>query len=162
LLSNFGGLNCVSAPLGDVFSRLASCVRPGGFALLCVMGPRVPWEWLWYLARRQPHVAFRRMRAEGTMWRGVRVSYPSIRALTRASAPWFVRRRVAAVGALVPPSYAEAWAQRHPRLLDSLERLERRAETAWPLPSLADHYLIELERTASAAAPDTARFGGGS
>jgi hypothetical protein len=87
------------------------------------------------------------------MWRGVRVTYPSIRTLTRASAPWFVRRRVSAVGAFVPPSYAEDWAERHPRLLESLARLERRFETVWPLPSLADHYLIELERTPAASPP---------
>jgi hypothetical protein len=28
----------------------------------------------------------------------------------------------------------------------ALDRLERRFETLWPLPMLADHYLVELER----------------
>ncbi len=54
--------------------------------------------------------------------------------------------RVSAVGALLPPTEWEGWARRHPRLLSGLARLERRLETVPPLPWLADHYLIELER----------------
>jgi hypothetical protein len=79
-------------------------------------------------------------------WRGLQISYPSIGALGRAYRPWFRRRRVSAVGALLPPSYAEPWARSHPRLLWALHRIERRLEAAPPLPWLADHYLIELER----------------
>ena len=50
-LSNFGGLNCVD----DLGVRR---LRPGlggaarGVALLCVMGPVVPWEWGWFLLPR--------------------------------------------------------------------------------------------------------------
>jgi SAM-dependent methyltransferase len=145
VLSNFGGLNCV-ADLPGVARGLAALLRPGGRALLCVMGPLVPWEWGWYLAHGQPRKAFRRLRPGGTPWRGLTIRYPSAGALRRAFAPHFVQRRVAAVGALLPPSYAEPWAARRPRLLAALDRWERRAETLPPLPWLADHYLIELER----------------
>jgi SAM-dependent methyltransferase len=145
VLSNFGGLNCVS-DLGGVARGLAALLRPGARALLCVMGPAVPWEWGWYLAHRQPRKALRRFRRAGTPWRGLTIRYPSIGAVRRAFAPHFAQRRVSAVGALVPPSYAEPWAARHPRLLAALDRWERRAETMPPLPWLADHYLIELER----------------
>lgn len=145
VLSNFGGLNCVS-DLPAVSRGLAAMLRPGGRALLCVMGPAVPWEWCWYLAQGQPRKAFRRMRRGGTRWRGRTIRYPSIGAVGRAFAPHFTRRRVSAVGALVPPTYAEAWAVRHPRMLAAFDRIERRIETLPPLPWLADHYLIELER----------------
>ena len=53
---------------------------------------------------------------------------------------------MSAVGALLPPTEWEAWAARHPRLLAALARWERRLETVPPLPWLADHYLLELER----------------
>ena len=145
VLSNFGGLNCV-ADLSGTARGLAAITRPGARAILCLMGPAVPWEWGWYLARGEPRKAFRRLRPEGSPWRGITVRYPSIAALRRAFAPHFVQRRVAALGALIPPTYAERWASRHPRLLAALDRLERRAETMPPLPWLADHYLIELER----------------
>jgi SAM-dependent methyltransferase len=144
-LSNFGGLNCV-ADLGAVGAGLAACLRPGATALLCVMGPLVPWEWAWYLGRRQPAKAFRRLRRRGVAWRGLTIRYPSIGALRRAFGPWFRPRRVSAVGALLPPSYVEGWAARRPRLLERLDRWERRLETLPPLPWLADHYVLELER----------------
>lgn len=150
VLSNFGGLNCVESPR-EVMRRLARCVRRGGFAICCVMGPLVPSEWAWFLARGDVRRAFRRLRRGGVMWNGVRVRYPGIGTLTRAATPWFVWRRAAAVGFLIPPTYAESWADRHPRLVERLAGVERRIEAFGPVPWLADHYLLELERTAAAA-----------
>lgn len=147
VLSNFGGLNCVE-DLRGVARGLAATLRPGARALLCVMGPAVPWEWGWYLAHGEPRKAARRVRQGGAVWRGLTIRYPTIGTMRRTFAPHFAARRVAAIGALVPPTYAEAWASRHPRVLAALDRLERRFETIPPLPWLADHYLLELERRA--------------
>jgi SAM-dependent methyltransferase len=145
-LSDFGGLNCV-ADLPAAGRALAARLRPGAVAVLCVMGPLVPWEWGWFLGHGQPGKAFRRLTPGGVEWRGLRVRYPSIRTLRRAFASGFRLRRVAALGALLPPPYAEEWAARHPGLVGRLDCWERRLETVPPLPWLADHYLIELERT---------------
>jgi SAM-dependent methyltransferase len=143
-LSNFGGLNCV-AGLGDVVDGLAACVRPGGSALLCIMGPVVPWEWIWFLLHRQPRKAFRRF-ARVTWWRGMPIRYPSIRSTRRLLAPGFEVNRVWALGVLIPPSYAEPWARRHPRALAWLAQTERRIER-WPgVAQLADHYVVEVTR----------------
>jgi SAM-dependent methyltransferase len=143
--SDFGGLNCV-ADLPAVARDLAGLLRPGAALLLCVMGPLVPWEWAGFLRRGEPVKAFRRLRRGGTPWRGVTVRYPSPAALRRAFAPAFRPARLAAVGALLPPTEWEGWAARHPRLLAALARWERRLETLPPLPWLADHYLLELVR----------------
>lgn len=145
VLSDFGGFNCV-ADLPAAGQALAARLRPGAVAVLCVMGPVVPWEWIWFLGHGQPGKAFRRLTPGGVEWRGLKVRYPSIRALRRALAPAFRMRRVGALGALLPPPYAEGWAARHPGLIDRLDRWERRLETVPPLPWMADHYLIELER----------------
>jgi len=145
VLSNFGGFNCVE-DLPGAAQGLAVLLRPGARALLCVMGPTVPWEWAWYLAHGQPGRAVRRLRRGGAPWRGLTIRYPSIGDVRRAFVPYFVQRRVSAIGALVPPTFAEPWASHHPRLLAALDSLERRAETAWPLPWLGDHFLLELER----------------
>jgi hypothetical protein len=64
----------------------------------------------------------------------------------RRALPAFRLRRTGAVGALLPPSYAEAWAARHERLVTWLDRLERRWESRRLLAMLADHYVVELER----------------
>jgi SAM-dependent methyltransferase len=146
--SDFGGLNCV-ADLRSVAQALAHRLRPGAPVLLCVMGPLVPWEWAWYLGQRDLKKAFRRLSPGGVAWRGMTVRYPSIRALRRAFAPEFRTLRVGAVGVLLPPTYLEEWTRRHPRLLAALARWERRLERVPPLPWLADHYLIELERRAA-------------
>ena len=145
--SDFGGLNCV-ADLRGVALALARRLRPGATVVLCVMGPLVPWEWAWYLGQGDLKRAFRRLRPSGVVWRGLTVRYPSILALRRAFAPEFRKLRISAVGALLPPTYIEEWTRRHPRLLAGLARWERRLERMPPLPWLADHYLIELERRA--------------
>jgi len=144
MLSNFGGLNCV-ADLPGAARSLATALKPGAIALLCIMGPRVPWEWLWFLAHGRPGAAFRRLRRHRE-WSGIALHYPSIAATVRAFAPNFRPLRVGAIGALLPPPYTEGSLGRYPRLLAALERLERRWEVQWPLPQLADHYLLELER----------------
>ncbi len=144
MLSNFGGLNCVS-DLKGAARALAGRLRPGATAILCIMGPHVPWEWLWFLARGRPAAAFRRLH-RSREWSGITVRYPSIGAVKKAFAPEFRPLRVAAIGALLPPPYTELTLRRYPRLLRGLERLERSWESRWPLPQLADHFLLELER----------------
>lgn len=143
--SNFGGLNCV-ADLPRAAGWLAALLKPGARLVLCVMGPLVPWEWAWFVARGQPGKAFRRLTGRGSEWRGGTVRYPSIGSVRRAFATGFIVRRTGGLGVLMPPTYAEGWARNHPRLMDRLDRWERRIE-GWPLvPWLGDHYLLELER----------------
>lgn len=143
--SNFGALNCVPR-LAPVAAGLGRLVRPGGRVVLCLLGRYVPWEWAWFLARGRRDAAFRRLSSGGAEWRGLRVSYPPLRELKRTFAPGFRFAGARAVGAFLPPSYAEAWATRHPRLLGALDALERRVEALPPFPSLADHVLLELVR----------------
>jgi SAM-dependent methyltransferase len=144
VLSNFGGLNCVAdpRPLGATLARL---VRPGGIAVLVVMGPVVPWEWGWFLARRRPRDAVRRLRGSAT-WRGATIRYPTPRALRRAMAPHWTAVRAVPIGIALPPSYAESFVAHRPRLLARLDRAEgglaRLPGAAW----LGDHYLMQLRR----------------
>jgi len=143
-LSDFGGLNCVS-DLQGASHALAQKLRPGAVAILCIMGPHVPWEWLWFLARADGARAFRRLRPN-VRWGGIAVHYPSVAEARRAFAREFRLLRVSALGALLPPPYAEKCLGRYPRVIGLLNRVERRFENRWPLPLLADHYLVELER----------------
>jgi ubiquinone/menaquinone biosynthesis C-methylase UbiE len=144
-LSNFGGLNCVD-DLRSAASSLARTLRPGAVAILCVMGPIVPWEWFWYLSRGEPAKAFRRLRKSGTLWSGITIRYPSISQTRRAFAPEFRMLRASALGTLLPPPYTEKRLIRYPRTIATLNRIERRLEACWPLPLLADHYVLECQR----------------
>lgn len=143
-LSNFGAMNCVD-DLPGVAHRLARRLRPGARAVLCFMGPVCPWEWLWFLLRGEPDKAFRRLSARVT-WRSMEIRYPTIGTVRDAFADGFRTRSLRALGVFVPPSYAGEWAGRHPRLLRLLDDAEGLVEAWPPLPWLADHFLIELER----------------
>jgi SAM-dependent methyltransferase len=145
MLSNFGGLNCV-ADLRDAARALSLKMRSGAVAILCIMGPAVPWEWAWFFARGRPRKGLRRLSRAGSEWSGIRVRYPSIRATRQAFSPEFRMLRVSALGALLPPPYTENVFGRFAGVLAGLDRVERRLETLWPLPWLADHYILELER----------------
>ncbi len=145
VLANFGVLNCV-VELDTVLSGVAAVLRPGGRVLLGVMGPTVPWEWAWFLARGDPGRARRRLRRSPS-WRGRPLRYPRARTLRAAADRHGLRTvRVDALGALLPPPFAEAWAERHPATVARLERVERRWSTSPLLVAAADHYLVELVR----------------
>src|SRR5262249_21605577 len=66
VLSNFGGLNCVS-DLRQFGRNLASILRPGGRAVLCVMGRWCLWEMSYYLTRFRLEKAFRRIGKGGAL-----------------------------------------------------------------------------------------------
>jgi SAM-dependent methyltransferase len=144
-LSNFGGLNCVKDLRAAAYA-LAAKLRPGAVAALCIMGPVVPWEWLWFLAHADFRRAFRRLRRAGVVWSGIEIHYPSIATTRRAFSPEFKVLRVSAIGALLPPPYVEKSIGSLPRTIAAVDRVERSLATLWPLPMLADHYLIELMR----------------
>ncbi|MFI5120536.1 MAG: methyltransferase domain-containing protein [Thermoanaerobaculia bacterium] len=147
--SNFASLNCVTDH-ASVAHGLARLLPPGRRALLVVFGPCCPGEILVLLARGKARSAFRRLaRSPAPAHVGgesFAVTYPSPGALARSFAPWFRLLGTRGVGVFVPPSSAEPAASRFPRLLDTLERLDRLA--ARPLALLGDHVLLEFERTA--------------
>jgi SAM-dependent methyltransferase len=146
-LSNFGALNCCAPGLLPAVARgLAPLLKPGSRVLLVVMGPLVPWEWLWLLSHGERRNVFRRLRADGVRWHDINVHYPSIRTVRRAFSPAFRYRRASGLGCFVPPTYAQPWALRHARVLGFLDRCERRLEGVAPIAWLSDHYILELER----------------
>jgi SAM-dependent methyltransferase len=146
--SNFAALNCVRdlSALGPPLARL---LAPGAACLLVVFGPCSPGEVAVELLRGRPAAAVRRFRRGAAPARlgGERfqVWYPRPREVARALAPWFLLRRVRGIGVLVPPSAAEPWISRFPRVVRAFEAADRVLEA--PLARLADHVLLHLERT---------------
>ncbi|PTT86934.1 hypothetical protein DBR42_12725, partial [Pelomonas sp. HMWF004] len=114
VLSNFGGLNCLSPEtLRALAPSLAACLTPQGRAITVVMPRLCLWESAWALLRLQPRRAMRR-------WRGGPVSaqlgpgqpplpvwYHGTKDMDRAFGAHFHRERVRPVGLAVPPSDLE-------------------------------------------------------
>lgn len=146
--SNFAALNCV-ADLARVARGLARVVRPRAPVLVVLFGPFAPGEVLVQLVRRDPRAAFRRLaRAPApTRLSGHEfvVYYHRPETIVRAFRPWFRLVGVRGIGVFVPPSAAEPWISRHPRLLGRLEAVDRLVSR--PLAYLGDHVLYRFRRT---------------
>lgn len=144
VLSNFGGLNCASS-LEALADDAAGVVRSGGVLVLVPMGRFVPWEWLWFGGRGDLRKAGRRLRGTA-QWQGLSLQYPTPRQLRRVFGRDFEVLAIRPLGVALPPSFAIAWVDRHPRLWAVLQRAERVLArvpgTAW----LSDHVIVELRR----------------
>jgi SAM-dependent methyltransferase len=145
--SNFAGLNCVSdlVPIGR---SLAQLVRPGGHVALVVFGCCCPGEMLTEAMRgrfrnvlRRTHKGDVPARLGG---RSFTVRYHRRADIVAAMAPGFRYAGRTAIGLFVPPSAAEPWISRHPRLLAGLEAADRRA--AHQFARFGDHILYRFER----------------
>lgn len=145
--SNFAALNCVSdlAPVGH---GLAQLIRPGGSVLLVLFGRFCPGEMIVEAARGRFANMFRRLSRSDVPARlgghTFTVRYHGRADIVRAMAPWFRLRRSTAVGLCVPPSAAEPWISRHPRLLSAMVAADR--ALARPLAFLGDHVLYHFTR----------------
>jgi SAM-dependent methyltransferase len=150
--SNFAPLNCV-VDLPQVAQGLAHLLKPGAAAMLVLFGTLCPGEMVTEILRGRRHLALRRLvRGEAPARlakREFRVVYHRKREMVRAFAPWFVLERRIGIGVTVPPSAAEPWISRHPRLLHAMETLDRRL--AGPLAMLGDHVLYQFRRTGVAS-----------
>lgn len=152
VFSSFGAINCV-ADRNALAAFLAGSLRPGGHAILVVMGPFCLLETLGHLLRGRAATAFRRFRSGGTRARiagggSVRVWYPSAHRLRLELGPDFACRRAVPVGPLLPPSDFFAFVERWPRTFARLASLDRRIAPRLPAAWPSDHYLLWLERRA--------------
>ncbi len=148
--STFAALNCVEA-LDGFAAGLATLVRPGGAVMLVMFGCFCPAEIVVEAARGRPRNMLRRFRRGPVSARlgghEFTVRYHRRRALARSMAPWFELRGSRAIGLFVPPSAAEPWISRHPRLLAAQARLDD--WLAVPLAPLGDHVLFHFERASA-------------
>ena len=145
--SNFAALNCVT-DLAPVGKALAQLVRPGGKALLVVFGCFSPGEMITEAVRGRWRNCLRRSGrgdvAASLRGRPFTVRYHRRGDLERAMAPAFRLTATKAIGLFVPPSAAEPWISRHPRLLEALAAADRLV--ARRLAPLGDHVLYAFER----------------
>ncbi len=151
ILSNFGGLNCLSPDALCTFGQtLPQLLRPGACFVAVVMGRFCVWETSYFLLKGRPKQARRR-------WDGGPVQ-AQLDAQTQISTwyyspaefcsffPGLSVQTIQPVGFWLPPSYLSPWASRHPGLLRSLNFLEKKCRgRLWA--AAADHFLVVLERT---------------
>src|SRR5262245_52361580 len=133
--SNLGPLNCV-ADLAGAAAAIERRLRPGGLFIASAIGRVCPWEIALYASRRdwdRMRVRFSRtptaVPLEGErVWTQYYTPAAFERTFARAGFSRIERR---ALALFAPPPYMQAFAERHPRLVARLQRLDE-AVGGWP------------------------------
>ena len=146
--SNFGGLNCVP-DLDPIVRFLAEKVRPGGRLLLVFLSRVCLWEWIYYLARGRPLLAFRRLSGHTTACvggRALKIWYPTVSQIRKAFSPAFHFHRSSGLGVSLPPTYAVSSLEGKVRLRNLLLQAEDRIASRFPFRMWGDHRMVEFQR----------------
>lgn len=149
IFSNFAGLNC-TGKLDAVLKELPVLVKPGGLITLVILPKFCLWESL-LLFRGKFKTATRRFfsskgvrsHVEGTYFKcwyynpgyvisGLKTSFEVV--------------SVEGLCTIVPPSYIQNFAEKHPRLFRFLVRQENKLKSAWPWKLVGDYYILTMRR----------------
>jgi len=149
VFSNFAGLNC-TGELDKTLRQLPGLVRPGGHIVLVLLPKFCLWETMLVFKGRF-RTAFRRWfsgggaraRVEGHYFR---CWYYSPSFIIRALRGSFDPVKVEGLCTIMPPSYIEHFAEKHPRAYRVLGKLEDRWKGRWPWKYIGDYYIISLVR----------------
>lgn len=149
IFSNFAGLNCTSQ-LDKVLASFTPLVKPGGTVTLVVLPKFCLWEFL-LLFRGHFKTAFRRFAGK----KGAQAHIEGAHFRCWYYNPSFIRKKLKAnfdvvalegLCTIVPPSYIENFAVKHPRLYRSLVKKEDRWKSSWPWRVIGDYYIITLRK----------------
>jgi ubiquinone/menaquinone biosynthesis C-methylase UbiE len=151
IFSNFAGLNCTHE-LDKVLRSFNALLKPGGKITLVILPKFCLWEFL-LLFKGRFRTAFRRLfssngvtaHVEGevfTCW------YYNPSFVIKQLQQEFSLLAVEGLCTLVPPSYIEGFAEKHPRLYNSLRSKEDKWKTKWPWKYIGDYYIISFEKKA--------------
>jgi len=150
IFSNFAGLNC-TGELDKVLRSFAPLVKPGGQVTLVILPGFCLWETLLFL-RGKWRTAFRRLisGSKGTQshveGHYFRCWYYSPSYVVRALKDSFDLLSVEGLCTIVPPSYIEHFAEKHPRAWRLLRKGEERWKQRWPWATIGDYYIISLRK----------------
>jgi ubiquinone/menaquinone biosynthesis C-methylase UbiE len=149
IFSNFAGLNCTHE-LPKVLRSFDGLLKPGGLVTLVILPKFCLWETLLML-RGKFKTAFRRFSGS----RGTRAHIEGKYFRCWYYNPSFVIKHlnvsfepVAIEGlcTLVPPSYLQGFAEKHPRLYRTLVQKENEWKCTWPWRCMGDYYIITLKK----------------
>jgi ubiquinone/menaquinone biosynthesis C-methylase UbiE len=150
IFSNFAGLNC-TGELDKVLRSFAPLVKPGGQVTLVILPGFCLWETLLFL-RGKWRTAFRRL-VSGRKGTQSRVEehyftcwYYSPSYVVRALKDSFDLLSVEGLCTMVPPSYIEQFAEKHPVAWRRLRAMEEKWKERWPWATIGDYYIISFRK----------------
>jgi ubiquinone/menaquinone biosynthesis C-methylase UbiE len=149
VISNFGGLNCVS----DLRTTLGEChrvLRPRGTMVLCLLGAHSIWENAAFALRGAWRSSLRRRSGIPVPVRigqdTVDTWYHSISSVRRSAGDLFDVLAVIGLNTVAPPPSSRSFARRFPRLTSFLYSLDRSIQSFPIVRGLGDHTVFVLRR----------------
>jgi ubiquinone/menaquinone biosynthesis C-methylase UbiE len=149
IYSNFGGLNC-TAELKKVLHSFDTLLKPGGVITLVVISKFCLWETL-LLFKGKFETAFRRFFAD--QGRQAHVEGDFFKCWYYSSS--FIKRELQdnyeflsleGLCTIIPPSYIENFAGKHPHLFHYLKKQEDKLKKKWPWNRMGDYFIISFRR----------------
>ncbi len=149
IFSNFAGLNCTNE-IEKVIDSFYPLLKPGGIVTMVVLPDFCLWETAMML-KGNFKTAFRRFNAN----RGRKANVEGLTFLC-----WYFNpsRIIKGMGSrykllkheglctIVPPSYIEHFAEKHPRLFAFLKKSENKWKEKYPWKNIGDYYIISFRK----------------
>ena len=149
IFSNFAGLNCTNE-LDKVLSSLSSLLKANGMVTLVILPKFCLWETL-LIFKGNFRTAFRRFFSSKGRTAHVEGSYfkcwyyaPSY--VIKRTKWEFDLLRIEGLCTIVPPSYVEGFAEKHPTVYSFLKNWEDKLKSRWPWKYIGDYYIISLRK----------------
>ena len=148
IFSNFAGLNCTE-DLEKVLHSFNQILKPGGHVTLVILPRFCLWELL-LVFKGKFKTAFRRLggrsanaKVEG---RKFKCWYYNPSFIKKVLAKDYEPILLEGLCCIVPPSYIEGFAEKHPRIYKKLVSLENCWKYNWPWRSVGDYYILTLRK----------------
>lgn len=149
IFSNFAGLNC-TGELGKVLSSFDALLKPGGTVTMVILPQFCLWETL-LVFKGKFRTAFRRFFSSKGVTAHVEGTYfkcwyynPSF--IVNQLKGQFELLGIEGLCTIVPPSYIEGFAEKHPSVYSFLKRKEAKLKSTWPWKVIGDYYIISLRK----------------
>ena len=149
IFSNFAGLNCTDK-LPGVLKSFNSLLKPGGVVTLVMLPKFCLWETA-LLVRGKFKTATRRFFSRNG--RKARVEdvffscwYYNPSYIMKKLRQNFEVLNVEGLCTIVPPSYIENFAEKHPRAWKYLKNKEDKYKSKWPWKFIGDYYILSLRK----------------
>lgn len=149
IFSNFGGLNC-TGELDKVLASLPSLLKPGGTATLVIIPGFCLWEAL-LIFKGKFKTATRRFFSKNGRTAHIEGQYfkcwyynPAY--IIKNSRQYFNCLSIEGLCTIVPPSYIEGFAEKHPAKFNWLKKWENKMKGTWPWRTMGDYFIITLQK----------------
>lgn len=149
IFSNFAGLNC-TGELEKVLDSFDNLIKPGGFVTLVILPNFCLWESL-LIFKGKFKTATRRFfssngRKANIDGHSFKCWYYTPEFIIRNLKDKYRLVELEGLCSIVPPSYIENFAEKHPKVYTYLTEKENKLKNKWPWKYVGDYFIITLRK----------------